>query len=359
MKVLVTGTEGYIGSVLTPWLLSEKHEIVAVDTGFFRDGWLYHHAEELPQTRLIDIRHLTPKDLEGFDAVVHMAELANDPLGELAPEITYDINHIGSLKLAQMAKAAGVKRFVYTSSCSAYGIAENGMVSETSAVNPQTAYAHCKVKVEKDLAAMADDDFSPTFLRNATVYGASPRLRFDLVVNNLCGVAFTKKAIVMTSDGTPWRPLVHVDDVCRAICQVLTAKREVVHNQILNVGNSDSNYQVREIAEIVAKVFPGCALQFGQNNSDNRSYRVSFDKITSILPDFQCQWSVERGARQLKELFDLVDLKPEDFHSRRYTRLLQLQHLIGTNQIDSRFFWTKKQLLEPKGERDGFKLSVS
>jgi nucleoside-diphosphate-sugar epimerase len=339
MKILVTGTEGYLGSLLAPLLMRHGHEVVGVDTGFYKSGWLYHGSDLTPKTLNKDLRLLTQFDLEGFDAVVHMAELSNDPTGELSPTITYEINHQGSLHLAQLAKAAGVSRFVYMSSCSVYGVATSGLVDETSPLNPQTAYAICKTLVERDLKAMADDAFSPTYLRNATAFGASPRMRFDLVLNNLAGLAWTTKEIKMISDGSPWRPLVHALDIAHAILCTLHAPREVVHNEVFNVGATEHNYQVKEIAEIVADIFPGCRLSFGDLGSDNRSYRVSFDKIHSTLPGFVCAWSAERGARQLHHLFEHIQLSEEAFLSRDFTRLKQLQYLICTKQLDEHFFW--------------------
>ncbi|HCF27843.1 MAG TPA: NAD-dependent dehydratase, partial [Cyanobacteria bacterium UBA11049] len=294
MKVLVTGTEGYIGSLLPSLLMQRGHEVIGVDTGFYKVGWLYHGTEVTAKTLNKDIRHITAEDLQGVEAIVHMAELSNDPTGQLSPNITYDINHKGSVRLASLAKTAGIRRFVYMSSCSVYGVATEGDVTEETPVNPQTAYAECKTLVERDLQAMADDSFSPTFLRNATAFGASPRMRFDIVLNNLAGLAWTTKEIKMTSDGTPWRPLVHALDICKAIVCSLEAPRDIVHNQIFNVGDTSNNYQVREIAEIVAQIFTGCQLSFGQNGSDNRSYRVSFDKINKTLPGFKCEWNAQR-----------------------------------------------------------------
>jgi nucleoside-diphosphate-sugar epimerase len=279
MKILVTGTEGYLGSLLAPILMQEGHELLAVDTGFYKAGWLYHGSSMTPRTLLKDIRQITAQDLAGIGAVVHLAELSNDPTGELAPHITYEINHKGSVRLAELAKQAGVERFVYMSSCSVYGLAAKSYVTEDSAVNPQTAYAICKTLVERDLQPMADDGFSPTFLRNATAYGASPRMRFDIVLNNLAGLAWTTGEIKMVSDGTPWRPLVHALDIAQAIVLTLQAPREAIHNQIFNVGETAHNYTIKEIAEVVAEVFPGCRLSFGEQGADNRSYRVSFDKI--------------------------------------------------------------------------------
>ena len=259
------------------------------------------------QTLAKDIRRLTAADLEGADAVVHMAELSNDPLGQLSPTITYQINHQGSVRLAQLAKRAGVDRFVYMSSCSVYGVAD-GEVDETSPINPQTAYAECKTMVERDLTAMASDTFAPTFLRNATAFGASPRMRFDIVLNNLAGLAWTEKKIAMVSDGTPWRPLVHGLDIAKAIRCVLAAPVELVAGEVFNVGSSEQNYRVREIAEIVGAEFPGCEVTFGASGGDNRSYRVSFDKINNKLPGFSCDWDAVAGARQLHQVFRQIDL---------------------------------------------------
>lgn len=340
MNIFVTGTEGYLGSLLAPRLTARGHTVTGLDTGFYKNGWLYNGVERTPKTLCKDLRHLTASDLEGYDAVVHMAELSNDPTGALSPTITYDINHKASLHLAKLAKAAGVKRFVYMSSCSVYGVATEGDVSETSPVNPQTAYAICKTLVERDVIQMADETFSPTFLRNATAFGASPRMRFDIVLNNLAGLAWTTREIAMISDGTPWRPLVHALDIAKAVRCALEAPRDVVHNEIFNVGDTAHNYQVREIAAIVAAVFPGCALSFGESSSDNRSYRVSFEKISTQLPGFRCEWDAERGARQLLEVFERIDLTQEVFLSDGFTRLKRLETLLRTQQIDAEFFWT-------------------
>lgn len=341
MRVLVTGTEGYLGSLLAPLLMQHKHEVIGVDTGFYKVGWLYNGTELTAKTLNKDIRHITLEDLQGVEAIVHMAELSNDPTGQLAPNITYDINHKGSVRLAELAKAAGVQRFVYMSSCSVYGVATEGDITEESSVNPQTAYAECKTLVERDVKQMADDSFSPTFMRNATAFGASPRMRFDIVLNNLAGLAWTTKEIKMTSDGTPWRPLVHALDICQAIVCALEAPRDIVHNQIFNVGDTTNNYRVKEIAEIIANVFPGCQLSFGQNGADNRSYRVSFEKINTVLPGFKCEWNAQRGAQQLFNLFQQIDMSPEIFTSRGFTRLKQLEYLIRTQQIDQDFFWSQ------------------
>jgi nucleoside-diphosphate-sugar epimerase len=340
MKALVTGVDGYIGALLAPMLMERGHDVVGVDTGFYRDGWLRNiRSPWLPPCLNKDIRQITREDLAGFEAVIHMAELSNDPLGHLRPEVTYDINHIGSVELAKKCKEAGVTRFVYTSSCSVYGAGTGDFKTEESETNPQTPYAECKVRVERDLSRLADDDFSPTFLRNATAYGPSPRMRFDLVLNNLAGLAWTTKQIRMTSDGTPWRPLVHVLDICEAIDRTVQAPKRAVHNQIFNVGNTRENFRVKEIAEIVADVFPGCETSFGQDHTDTRSYRVSFEKIRSQLPGFRCERTARQGASELRELFEVIHLPREVFEFRAFTRLRQIEYLIRTGQLDERFFW--------------------
>lgn len=348
MRVLVTGSDGYIGSILCPHLAERGHDVVGLDSGFYRAGWLYEPGVARVLTLTGDIRLLGPDDLAGFDAVVHMAELSNDPLGQLAPAITHEINHLGSVALARAAKAAGVERFVYTSSCSVYGATEEEIVDERSELHPQTAYAACKELVESDVSELADDDFTPTFLRNGTAYGASPRMRFDIVLNNLCGLAWTTGEIRMESDGTPWRPLVHVRDICSAIGLVLEAPREVVHAEVMNVGDRDGNYRIREVAETVGSVFTECTVTVGRQGADRRSYRVSFARIHELLPAFSCEWDVERGARELYEVFTAIDLTEGDFRSRLYTRLHQIEHLRQTGQVDEALFW---QPLGARSER--------
>jgi len=342
MKVLVTGVDGYIGSLLAPLLLRNGHSVIGLDTGYYRDGWLYNDHSFLSQLPTVinkDIREIVADDLNAFDSVVHLAELSNDPLGDNNPEVTYKINHRGSVKLAEQAKLAGIDRFVYTSSCSVYGVSDADFVDENSPVDPQTAYANCKVLVEQDVGSLAAADFCPTFLRNATAFGASPRMRFDIVLNNLAGLAWTTKEIAMTSDGSPWRPLVHVLDICAAIICVLEAPRETVFNEIFNVGSSKGNYTIREVAEIVAQNFPGCETTFGPPGGDNRSYRVNFDKINKDLPAFNPQWDANAGAAQLYELFSRIDMNSSTFEFRAFTRLKQLHYLLRTSQLDDEFFW--------------------
>jgi nucleoside-diphosphate-sugar epimerase len=339
MRVLVTGTEGYLGCLLAPTLVADGHEVVGLDTGFYKNGWLYHGLASSPQTLIKDMRDLTVEDCAGIDAVVAMAELSNDPTGDLVGPITYDINHKGSAHVARVAKEAGVERFVYMSSCSVYGVAE-GTVDESSPIDPQTTYAECKALTEADLAELADDSFHPTSMRNATAFGASPRQRFDIVLNNLAGLAWVEKEIAMTSDGSPWRPMVHALDIAKSIRMVLNAPTEQVHGQVYNVGSNDNNYTVREIAETVQEEFPGCELSFGPPSADNRSYRVNFDKISGDL-GFTCDWDLAAGARQLHQVFEAIGLDAETFYGRGHTRLKQIQYLLETGQVDPQLFWNE------------------
>ncbi len=344
MRIFITGTEGYIGCRLAPIFISGGYDVVGLDTGYYRDGWLYSDPvalPALPRTLVKDLRAVTQRDLEGFDAVVHLAELSNDPLGSNNPEVTFEINHRGSVDLARLAKAAGVQRFVYASSCSVYGLGTGEFLSETASTNPQTAYAKCKVAVERDVQQMADQRFCPVFLRNATAYGPSPRMRFDIVLNDLCARAWTERRIAMTSDGTPWRPLVHVEDICAAIRCALEAPAPLVSGEIFNVGQTDENYRVRELADIVASVFAGCELSIGSSAGDNRSYRVAFDKIAEKLPGFRCRWTVRKGAEELRALFERIDFSQDAYQFRAFTRLKQLNYLQRTRQVDERLFWRR------------------
>ena len=338
-KILVTGADGYIGHVLSSRLLGMSYDVTGLDTGFYRQGLLYHDGADRPRMLCRDVRDITAEELRGFDAVIHLAELSNDPLCEFDERTTYDINFRGSVSLAEKAKSAGVRRFIYSSSCSTYGASGASERTETSAVDPQTAYARCKLLVERDVGALADRDFTPTFLRNATAFGASPRMRFDIVLNNLAGLAWTTRCIRMTSDGTPWRPLVHVDDICNAIVACLEAPKEAIANEIFNVGDDDQNYRVRDIVDTVATVFPGCSVAVGNNNGDNRSYRVSFQKIRKHLPDFRCCWNVQKGAAQLRAIFEKIQLTEQGFKAAPFTRLEQLKQLVRTNQLDHSLHW--------------------
>ncbi|HEY6644791.1 SDR family oxidoreductase [Povalibacter sp.] len=342
MKVFVTGVNGYIGAVLAPYLMERGLSVLGLDAGYYRDGWLYsdnRHLAFSPQTINKDLRNITEQDLEGCDAVAHLAELSNDPLGQNNPQVTHAINHKGSVALAEKARAVGIKRFVYTSSCSVYGAGTGEFLDETAKVNPQTAYAECKVLVERDVGQMTGADFCPVFLRNATAYGPSPRMRFDIVINDLSALAWTTKRIAMISDGSPWRPVVHVEDICEAIYRSLVAPEDAVRGKVFNVGQNSDNYRVRELAQIVAAEFPGCEISVGPPSADNRSYRVSFDRISTELPGFKCRYTAKDGARQLHEIFERIQMSDDTYKFRAFTRLKQLNYLQSTNQIDGDFYW--------------------
>jgi nucleoside-diphosphate-sugar epimerase len=342
MRVFVTGVDGYIGAVLAPYLLARDMEVVGLDTGYYRDGWLFsdnQHLAASPHTLHKDLRRITAADLTGCEAVVHLAELSNDPLGENDPAVTHQINHRGSVALAQQTVRAGIKRFVYTSSCSVYGAGGADSVNEDAPLHPQTAYAECKVLVERDLLAMAGEHFTPVFLRNATAFGASPRMRFDCVLNDLCALAWTARHITMTSDGSPWRPVVHVLDICEAIYRCLLAPAEVVRGRTYNVGQNSENYRVRELAQLAADEFPGCTISVGTSRGDRRSYRVDFGRIHRELTGFECQYTARDGVRQLHRLFQRIQMSAETYRFRAFTRINQLKFLQATHQIDGEFYW--------------------
>ncbi len=343
MKVLLTGGEGYIGTVLGPLLMERGHEVTVYDTGYHRVGWLYDGVDAAPRWRKLDTRLAGPADLEGFDAIVHLADLSNDPVGELNPDLTFDINHRSTVRFAEMAKAAGVGRFVYSSSCSVYGASgadSDELATEESPTAPITAYAQCKVLVENDLRPMADDSFTPVFLRNATAFGASPRMRFDLVVNELTAQAYLTKKLVLQSDGTPWRPFVHIRDISKAMICSIEAPAEAVSAEAFNVGDTRSNYQVRDICHIIGEEIPGCEVQIGEQGGDTRNYRVNFDKIANKLPGFSADWDVRSGVIELREILDRIKFEERLLDSRQHRRLKQIQYLMNTNQIDDKFFWT-------------------
>lgn len=339
MRILVTGHKGYIGTVMVPMLLAASHEIVGLDSDLYERCTFGDGIANVPSIKK-DIRDVEVSDLEGFDAVVHLAGLSNDPLGDLNPELTHEINHRASVRLASLAKQAGVQRFVFSSSCSNYGAAGDTPVNEDSPFNPVTPYGISKANTELDVTQLADDNFSPTFLRSATAYGVSPRLRFDLVLNNLVAWAFTTGQVYIKSDGTPWRPIVHIEDISRAFLAVLHAPREVVHNQAFNVGRTDENYRIREIAEIVQSVVPGCRIEYAPDaGPDKRCYRVDCSKIAQTLPEFKPQWTARRGAEELYAAYQKIGLTLEDFEGERYKRIAHIKYLLANGLLDESLRW--------------------
>lgn len=342
MRVLVTGHHGYIGSVVVPVLAAAGHDVTGVDTFYYRGCDLFEHAA--PESEIAaDVRDLGVPDLSGYDAIVHLAALSNDPLGDLDPELTYDINHRATADLARAAREAGVKRFVFASSCSMYGTSGDDFVQEDAPLRPLTAYAESKVRSEEDLSALADADFSPVYLRCATAFGASPRQRVDVVVNNLVGWAITTKRVRILSDGMAWRPLVHVRDIAHAVETVLAAPRDAIHNEPFNVGANSENYRVRQVAELVQEAVPDSTVEFGgRNDPDPRSYRVEFGKLPRAVREFRPRWSVGDGAKELAGAYGAAGLTFEDFDGHRFTRLKQLQRLRAAGALDAALRWSSE-----------------
>ncbi len=340
MRILLTGHDGYIGHVLAPMLLERGHQVTGLDSFLFEDcGFTADAPLTIPVVRK-DLRDVQLEDLEGFDAVAHLAGISNDPLGDLAPQTTYAINHKASVRLARLAKLAGVRRFVFSSSCSNYGAAGDDFLTESAAFNPVTAYAESKVWVERDVAPLADDKFTPTFLRSSTAYGVSKRLRGDLVVNNLVGYALTTGQVLIKSDGMPWRPLVHIEDISRAFVSVLEAPREHVHNEAFNVGLTAENYRVRDVAQMVAEVIPSAKVTYaGDASPDARNYRVNCDKIAKRLPSYRPQWSVRQGIEQVTEAFRRHRTSMEEFLGSRFIRLKRIRELQSDGSLDQSLSW--------------------
>lgn len=343
MKVLVTGHRGYIGSVLVPLFEAAGHLVAGLDADWFADCLLpeaFERPSETTASSHLDMRDSRVEDFQGYDAIVHLAALSNDPLGNLNPALTHEINYEASLRLARLAREAGVSRFLFSSSCSTYGAAGDGFLDESAEFNPVTPYGVEKVRLEKALSEMAGDDFSPTYLRNATAYGASPRLRLDLVLNNLVGWAHLTGKVRLLSDGSAWRPIVHVEDIARAFLAVLEADRDVVHDQAFNVGRTEHNFRIRELAEMVADAVPGTEVEVATGASaDKRTYRVDCSKLADRLPAFQPQWDPARSARRLYEIYQAVGLTMEQFEGESFIRLKRLEGLIGRGQLDSELRW--------------------
>jgi nucleoside-diphosphate-sugar epimerase len=341
VKVLVTGHHGYLGSLVTPALLDRGHEVVGLDAFLYRGCDLFPSDPTVERLEL-DVRDVTAGHLEGFEAVVHLAALSNDPLGEVDPRLTVEINFEATLAVARAAKQAGVRRFIFASSCSMYGAADHDTdTTEEAALRPLTAYAESKARSEEALTQLADDDFSPVFMRNATAYGVSPRLRLDVVLNNLVAWGFTTGRITLMSDGTPWRPIVHVQDIARCVLRILEAPTEAIHSEAFNIGSTGENYQVRELAEIVHDIVPGCAISYAAGaGPDPRSYRVDFGKIAGKFPDLEFRWTARAGALELLEAYRAAGLTEYQFHGHTYTRLKHIRFLLETGALNDDLRWT-------------------
>ena len=339
MRVLVTGHQGYIGTVLVPMLIEAGHEVAGMDSDLYESCTFGDDMPSIPQVRK-DVREATVEDFEGFDAVLHLAGLSNDPLGNLNPDLTHNINYKATVRLAELAKQAGVSRYVFSSSCSNYGAGGDDWLNEESAFNPVTPYGVSKVRSEQDLAKLADDKFSPTFLRNSTAFGVSPRLRFDLVLNNLTAWAFTTGRVFIKSDGTPWRPIVHIEDISRAFLAVLHAPKEKIHNEAFNVGRNEDNYQIRELADMVQDIVPNCVVEYAEDaGPDKRCYRVDCSKILRVLPEFQPQWNARKGVEELYAAYQKVGLTLDEFEGNRYQRIAHIKSLLKSGKLDSDLRW--------------------
>jgi nucleoside-diphosphate-sugar epimerase len=329
---------------MVPMLLNKGYEVIGLDTDYYQRCTFGDGIVEVPEIKK-DIRNVELADVEGVDAVFHLAGLSNDPLGDYEATLTEDINFKASLRLAELAKQAGVQRFIFSSSCSNYGAGGNDWLTEESAFNPVTPYGVSKVRVEQEVSKLADDNFSPTFLRNATAYGVSPRLRFDLVLNNLVAWALTTGKVFIKSDGSPWRPIVHIEDISRAFIAVLEAPTEAIHNEAFNIGRNEDNYQIRELADIVKETVPNCEIEYDpEGGPDKRCYRVNSDKVMKTLPNFQPQWNARKGAQELYNTYTKVGLTLEEFEGVKYKRIAHIKYLIGQGLLDTKLRWQQEEL---------------
>lgn len=350
MRLLVTGHNGYIGTILVPMLIDHGHEVVGLDSDLYKDCTFGGPIPNITHIKK-DIRDVEASDLEDFKAIIHLAGFSNDPLGDLNPELTHEINYDASVRLARLAKEACIKRFIFSSSCSNYGAAGQDWVNEESDLNPVTPYGISKVRVEKDVMRLASSNFSPTFPRSGTAYGVSPRLRFDLVLNNLVAWAFTTGKVHLKSDGMAWRPIVHIEDIARAFIAILHAPRELIHNHTFNVGRTEENYRIRKLAEIVVETVPGSRIEFAKGAcKDKRCYRVDCNKLEQALPEFKPQWTAQQGAKQLFAAFQKNGLNLEEFEGPKYKRVDHLKHLIATGRLDETMRWKTKELSEVKNK---------
>ncbi len=341
--ILITGHRGYLGSVMAPHFIREGYDVVGLDVGYFDSCTLVPDPLEIPGIQK-DIRDLTPDDVKNFYAIIHLAALSNDPIGNLDATWTNEINHQSSVRLAELAKEAGVRRFLFSSSCIMYGMSEAEVVDETAPLDPKTEYARSKVTAEREISEMASDHFSPTFLRNGTVYGVSPRMRFDTVLNDLTACAVTKGKVSVFSDGTPWRPVVHVEDVARTFQAVLEAPQSHVHNEAFNNGAEHLNHQVRELAEFAAGTIPGCTVEIlGKPGADQRTYKADFSKFARTFPEFEFRWTAETGARDLAEAYQRIALTRDTYEGKRYVRLRWLNDLLESGQLDASLRWATQE----------------
>ncbi|MBN1464817.1 SDR family oxidoreductase [candidate division KSB1 bacterium] len=339
MKVLVTGHKGFIGTILTPMLLERGYEVVGLDSDLYRNCTYGEPPVEVKEL-IKDVRDAEESDVKGCDAIIHLAALSNDLLGNINPELTMEINYRASVRLAKLAKAAGVPRFLFSSSCSMYGAGGDDFLDESARFNPVTPYAESKVLSERDIAKLADENFSPVFLRNATAYGVSPRMRFDLVLNNLAAWAYTTGNILMKSDGTPWRPIVHIEDISRAFIAMLQAPRHLIHNQAFNIGLNAENYRIRELADFVKETIPGCEIGYAEGaGPDKRCYRVDFSKYAQAFPESPLQWSARRGAQQIYASYKKYGLGKDEYEGVKYKRILHIMHLLENKLIDNSLRW--------------------